>query len=61
MVVLRWGGGGERGSSACGTQGKPGGMRNLNPSPEEVVGIATNFSEADLDTIVPAGNEDNKV
>lgn len=39
----------------------PVGMRNLNPSPGEVVVMATNFSEADLDTIVPTGDEDNKV
>lgn len=39
----------------------PVGMRNLKPSPGEVVGMAMDFSEADLDTIVPAGDEDDKV
>lgn len=39
----------------------PAGMKNLNPSPGDVVGMAMNFAEADLDTIVPAGDEDNKV
>lgn len=38
----------------------PAGMKNLNPSPGDVVGMAMNFAEADLDTIVPAGDEDNK-
>lgn len=52
---------GEGKSSAFGTQGMPAGMKNLNPSPGEVVGIAMNFSKADLNTIVPAGDEDNKV
>lgn len=50
----------EERSSACRAQGMPVGMGNLNPSPGEVVGMATNFLEADLDSLSQLGMETTK-